>query len=212
MLAIDWPGWNTLDGTWSTFPMTIVTAIVSPSARPNASMTPPRMPIRAVGRMTCRIVSHRVAPIPVYPSRRESGTDRMTSRETATTIGTIMTASTMPAVNTEKRVGFAGSSAKNGITFPIVDAIHHWNVSREKIENTYRAQIPMTTLGIAAISSTRKVSTIARRRGAYSTRNTATRTPSGAATTRPMSADSTVPAMNGSAPIWTDTAPVAGST
>ncbi len=44
------------------------------------------------------------------------GTDRITSRLIAMTIGVIMIARTIPAVNTEKVDGRSGSSAKNGIT------------------------------------------------------------------------------------------------
>ena len=45
-------------------PMTKVTAMVSPSARPRPSMMPPTMPVRAYGTTTCQITSQVVAPRP----------------------------------------------------------------------------------------------------------------------------------------------------
>ena len=45
-------------------PMIIVTAIVSPMARPRASMTPPVIPEIAAGRMMFKMALHRVAPTP----------------------------------------------------------------------------------------------------------------------------------------------------
>ena len=47
---------------WSALPMTIVTAIVSPIARPNPRMMPPISPERQYGSTTRLSVSHRVAP------------------------------------------------------------------------------------------------------------------------------------------------------
>ena len=116
------------------------------------------------------MVSQRVAPRPTWPSRRDIGTDRMTSRLMAMTIGVIMIARTMPAVNTEKVDGRSGSSAKNGMTWPTVEAMYHCSVSRRNGAKMYSPHSPTTTLGIAAISSTMNVSTNDTRRGAYSTR------------------------------------------
>jgi hypothetical protein len=45
--AIVYCGANSDSDTRGLFPITIVTAIVSPSARPKPSMTPPMMPVRA---------------------------------------------------------------------------------------------------------------------------------------------------------------------
>src|SRR5262249_44940870 len=55
-------------------PASIASAIVSPSARPNPRMTAPRMPVDAVGTMTARIASQRVAPRPKAASRSLGGT------------------------------------------------------------------------------------------------------------------------------------------
>ena len=61
--------------------MSIVTAIVSPSARPSPRMTPPMMPERAYGSTASRIISHRVAPSASAASRCERGTASSTSRD-----------------------------------------------------------------------------------------------------------------------------------
>ena len=50
-------------------PVTIITAIVSPMARPMPSMTAVRMPERAAGTTTRQIVCHWVAPIARPASR-----------------------------------------------------------------------------------------------------------------------------------------------
>src|SRR6266851_3116539 len=78
--------------------MTIVTAMVSPSARPSARITAPKMPARADGSTTRHVVSHHVAPSATAFSFRPRGTARMTSRETALSVGRIITASTSEAV------------------------------------------------------------------------------------------------------------------
>ena len=57
------------------------------------------MPLRAYGRTASRIVSYRVAPRAIAPSRRSRGTTAITSRLTAVTIGRIMIARITPAVN-----------------------------------------------------------------------------------------------------------------
>src|SRR5260370_27954135 len=67
--------------------MTIVTAMVSPSARPSARITAPKMPARADGSTTRHVVSHHVAPRATAFSFRPRGTARMTSRETAVSVG-----------------------------------------------------------------------------------------------------------------------------
>ena len=46
------------------FPISIVTAIVSPNALPNANMIPPIIPEEAAGNTICKIASQRVAPKP----------------------------------------------------------------------------------------------------------------------------------------------------
>ena len=73
-------------------PMTMVTAIVSPIARPRPSMAAPEIPAREYGSTATRIISQRVAPSASAASLWSRGTVDMTSREMALTIGTIMIA------------------------------------------------------------------------------------------------------------------------
>src|SRR5919202_1226281 len=77
-------------------PMTIVTAIVSPTARPKPSMIAPAMPGAPLA-STIRVVSHFVAPKASAASRCETGTAASTSRTTAVIIGVTMMASMQPA-------------------------------------------------------------------------------------------------------------------
>src|SRR5947208_6517489 len=92
-------GPNSEDGTSLRLPIVIVTAIVSPSARPRASTVAPKMPARAAGRTTFQLVSHHVAPRATADSRSPFGTALRTSREIADSVGRIITASTSEAVN-----------------------------------------------------------------------------------------------------------------
>src|SRR5262249_35191281 len=82
---------------WFEFPMSIASAIVSPSARPKPRTSAPNMPVDAVGSITLRIASQRVAPIPYAASLVRYGTCRSASRDTAATVGRIMMASTSAA-------------------------------------------------------------------------------------------------------------------
>src|SRR5439155_1045544 len=61
------------------FPIVIVTAIVSPTARPRPRMTAPKIPARAYLRTARRVVSQRVAPRLNAASRWLSGTARRAS-------------------------------------------------------------------------------------------------------------------------------------
>ncbi len=96
--AMEYPGASSdalMDGV---FPITIVTAMVSPNARARARKIEPMMPVRAKGTTTFQVDSHRVAPRARAASRWSSGTDSSTSRDTEMMYGTIMIASTIPAV------------------------------------------------------------------------------------------------------------------
>ena len=77
--------------------MTMVTAMVSPRARPRPRMTAPTMPMRALRRTPMRIISQRVAPRASTASRWEWGTAVMTSRVSEEMMGRIMMARMMPA-------------------------------------------------------------------------------------------------------------------
>ena len=61
-------------GILAALPVTIITAIVSPMARPMPSMTAMTMPERAAGSTTRQIVCHCVAPMASAPSRYSLGT------------------------------------------------------------------------------------------------------------------------------------------
>src|ERR1700722_19296288 len=95
--AIVYPGANSDALICGLFPMTMVTAIVSPSARAKARNTEPMMPVRAHGTTTCQVDSQRVAPIASAASRCSRGTLSKTSRDTEIMNGTTMMASTIPA-------------------------------------------------------------------------------------------------------------------
>jgi len=62
--AIELPGANRLGESRFALPMTKVTAIVSPSARPRPSITPPTTPMRVYGSTTWRTTSQVVQPSP----------------------------------------------------------------------------------------------------------------------------------------------------
>ena len=80
------------------FPITSVTAIVSPIARPSPSMAAPEIPAREYGITAVRIISQRVAPSARAASLWSSGTVEITSRLIAVTIGRIMIARISPAM------------------------------------------------------------------------------------------------------------------
>src|ERR1700674_4647088 len=97
-LASVYPGWKIDGGISGRLPMTIVTATVSPRARPRASIVAPKIPARAVGRTTRHVISHHVAPNATDDSRSPLGTALITSREIAASVGRIMMARTREAV------------------------------------------------------------------------------------------------------------------
>jgi hypothetical protein len=49
---------------WFELPISMASAMISPSARPNPRTSAPKIPVDAVGSITFRIASQRVAPIP----------------------------------------------------------------------------------------------------------------------------------------------------
>src|SRR4029077_8646011 len=117
--------------------MTIVTAMVSPRARPSASTVAPKIPARAVGRITRHVVSHQVAPNATDDSRRPRGAARITSRETADSGGRILIAHTSEVV---KKLYWRGGPDRN----PMKPRCSVTGVSRFFSENgasTYSAQM-----------------------------------------------------------------------
>ena len=87
------------------FPISIVTAIVSPTARPNPRMDAPISPVFAYGNIASRNISHLVAPSMYAASRCCCGTAIKTSRDTAETVGIIIMASTTLAVSMSRPSG-----------------------------------------------------------------------------------------------------------
>ena len=72
-------------------------AIVSPSARPRPSTVAPMMPERTHGRVTLLATSQSVMPRADAPSFGSGGTPEKRSRVVEVMMGTIISASTMPA-------------------------------------------------------------------------------------------------------------------
>ena len=81
-------------------PITCVTAIASPTARPRPRISAAAMPPRAYGKTTPRTISQRVVPSASAPSFSSRGTPRKSSREMLETIGRIMIVRTTIAVKT----------------------------------------------------------------------------------------------------------------
>ena len=79
-------------GRFATFPATIMTAIVSPMARPTPKITPDKIPERAAGMVMWKMVCVAVAPSPSEASRYDAGTARRDCSVTFTMVGIIMTA------------------------------------------------------------------------------------------------------------------------
>src|SRR4051794_36499602 len=86
----------------------IVTAIVSPRARPSPSMAPLITEDLPNGRTVMRIISQRVAPGPGAPPGGRRGVGAKASGETGETIGGIITASTKLATSIVRPVTEAG--------------------------------------------------------------------------------------------------------
>ena len=72
-------------------------AIVSPSARPSPRTVAPMIPDRTQGRVTLFATSQSVMPRAEAPSLGSGGTCMKRSRVVDVMMGTIMSASTMPA-------------------------------------------------------------------------------------------------------------------
>ena len=99
-LAIVSPGSKIDRCSGMKLPITCVTAIASPSARPSPRMTAATTPPRTDGTMTRLTISQRVAPSPIAPSSSSLGTPRKSSRQIEEVIGIVMIVSTRIAANT----------------------------------------------------------------------------------------------------------------
>ena len=105
ILAIVFPVVLSVSGIWFVLPISIVTVIVSPNARPMARMYAEKIPEPAIGNITRRITSARVAPIAYAPSFKSDGTILMNSALSDAAYGTIMMASTKAAVRIPEPCG-----------------------------------------------------------------------------------------------------------
>src|SRR3954466_14237636 len=94
-------------------PITWVTAIASPSARPRPSITAAPMPGFDEESTTPLTISQRVAPSASAPSSSSSGTLRKSSRQTLATIGTTMIARIRPAMKMPLDCGVPPKSGRH---------------------------------------------------------------------------------------------------
>ena len=78
--------------------MTIITAMVSPMARPRPSIAAPTRPLRTRGNTATRSISQRVAPIAIAPFLSSCDTVMSASRDSDVMMGVIITARITPAV------------------------------------------------------------------------------------------------------------------
>ncbi len=110
---------------------------VSPAMRASDTRTPVRMPLRAAGRTTPRVVRQRVKPSARAPSLISRGTRRTISSVVRVTMGRSMMASASPPASAEK--------------CPMDTTTHA------------HTKIPITMDGIPFITSVRKRTAFARR-------------------------------------------------
>src|SRR5579862_1155167 len=123
-------------------PITNVTAMVSPSARPRPSMMPPTTPIRVYGRTMLRTTSHVVQPTAYADSLSTDGTISNTSRITAATNGITITARMMPAVSTPRPVGAPSNSGPISHRLPNVAVRNGSTWSAKNGANTNSPHMP----------------------------------------------------------------------
>ena len=81
-------------------PAAMATAIVSPTARDNASRNAAMMPDNAAGSTIRTLTSNLVEPSASPASRSPRGTERNTSSLSEEIVGTIITPTTIPALST----------------------------------------------------------------------------------------------------------------
>ena len=96
---------QTGSGMMAAFPATIMTAMVSPTARPMPRMIAAAIPERAAGTRTRLMVCQRVAPMASDPSLYSWGTEEMASSDTLTIVGSAMMPSRTEAASQVSPVG-----------------------------------------------------------------------------------------------------------
>ncbi len=121
-------------GMIAVLPVTMMTAMVSPIARPIPRMIAAAIPERAAGTMTRLIVCQRVAPVARDPSRYSMGTELIASSETLIIVGSVM----IP-----RRIDPASQVCPLGML----------NAMRMKVLRTIIPKNPYTTDGMPASSS-----------------------------------------------------------
>ena len=159
-------------------PITCVTAIASPTARPKPRMIAATTPPRVYGRTTPRTISHRVSPSARAPSSSSFGTLRNSSRAIEALIGITMIARTSAAGS--RPVSVLASPRKNGV-HPSARCRNGFRWFSRKGPSTKIPHRPISTLGIAASISTSPPMMPRTPRGASSERNSAIAIDSGAA-------------------------------
>ena len=101
-------------GMTAAFPVTISTAMVSPTARPMPRTTPDAIPDIEEGITTLYIVCHLVAPRARLASRRVLGQFRMASSATVTMVGRAMMASTILPARPLSPTGSPNTCCRSG--------------------------------------------------------------------------------------------------
>ena len=94
-----------LVGILFAFPITIVTAIVSPNALPKDRTNPPKIPLKEKGRRIPFKTSKSVAPKEIAPSLTSSGTNDNTSLPIDAEYGIIIIDNINDAVNIPTPIG-----------------------------------------------------------------------------------------------------------
>lgn len=129
-----------LVGILFAFPMTIVTAIVSPKALPNDSKKPANIPLKENGRITPLRVSNSVAPKEIAPSFTSFGTSDITSFPIEAEYGIIIIDKIIEAVNIPTPIGW------------IPNFVWMFLITGARIKSPHK---PIMTDGIPAINSTK---------------------------------------------------------
>src|ERR1700681_1923917 len=174
-------------------PITKVTAMVSPSARPRPNMMPPTMPTRECGTTTFHITSQVVAPSPYPDSLSMAGTVSKTSRMVAAMNGNTMMARTTPAVRTPMPKGGPLNRLPTRGTCPRCPINQGCTYRCSTGASTNNPQIPNMMLGTAASNSTATPIGRFNKGGQSSVKNRAMPNPAGTASSIAIAEVTTVP-------------------
>jgi hypothetical protein len=192
------PGAASECGHEGELPITMATAMASPKARPTASVVAAAIPGRAAGQTTFRTTCQRVAPRAMAASRSATGTARRAVRDSDTSVGRVIMASTTAA----RTMLGPRSSPPNSRPSTGTECRKGSTSRANRGDSTSRAQSPTTMLGTAASSSTRVEAAPAILDGTSSDRATAAPSPMGAAMMMATPVVTTVPTMRRPAAYW----------